>query len=126
MTPGCHHVPTEYHEVVQLLKSTELAAVEKGISEGTATSIYHGNFSVNSNYTLAEVSVSGLTVDNITTILRDDCMSLIEFGIRFLGDEEATEGVQEYPEGEEPGPDEADAIIEKLGLSSGIGITYAI
>jgi len=119
-------VPTEYHEVVQLLKSTELAAVGKGISEGTGTSVYHGNFSVNSNYTLAEVSVSGLTVDSITTILRDDCMSLIEFGIRFLGDEEATEDVQKYPEGEEPGPDEADAIIEKLGLSAGFGITYAI
>ncbi|MFP6676466.1 MAG: hypothetical protein VB878_15385 [Pirellulaceae bacterium] len=53
-------------------------------------------------------------------------MSLIEFGIRFLGDEEATEDVQEYPEEEESGPDEADAIIEKLGLSAGFGITHAI
>ncbi|MBB3210641.1 hypothetical protein FHS27_006489 [Rhodopirellula rubra] len=103
-----------------------MADVETAIAAGIQMAICRDHLNTTANYTQAEISLSGLTIDQISSILRSDQSSLIDFGVRFLRDEEATEEVQEYPAGEEPDPDDVDETVTEHGLGVGFGITYAI
>lgn len=120
---GITITPTTYQEVVSLLTSDELAAVECPIAERRRLRILRDLASTTTSYLQAEVSVSGLTVAEIRKYLALHRSSLIAFGVRFLGDGDATKEEQEYPEGEEQDPDGAS---ETLGLGVGFGVKYAI
>ena len=56
------------------------------------------------NYTLAEMSVSGMTAAQIRQLLDTRSDEIIELGVAFLRDEAATSDEQEFAEGEEQDP----------------------
>lgn len=116
----------DHNDVLALLLSGALADVESAIADRTQNTICRDYLKTTARLTQAEISLSGLSVDEISSILRDQHDSVIEFGIRFLQDEAATEDTQEYPEGEEPDPEDVDRVVANQGLGVGFGVTYAI
>jgi hypothetical protein len=111
---GITITPTVHADVVALLGSEELAAVERGISQGGGLEIiYDDPNSVTTTNRRAEISVSGLTVEQIREYLCTHREALIAFGIASLGDQRESES-----EDEEQGV--------TLGLGNGFGILYAI
>ncbi|MFN9246643.1 MAG: hypothetical protein ACK6DS_06150 [Planctomycetota bacterium] len=120
---GITITPTNHLEIVALLTSDELAAVECTIAEQCRLKIIRELGSTTTSHLQAEVSVSGMTVGEITQCLILHRNQLIAFGIRFLGDKDATKEEQEYPNGEEQ---EADGESETIGLMVGFGVKYAI
>ena len=120
---GITIVPTTHQEVVALLTSDELAAVESPIAERCRFKILRDLASSTTSHVQAEISVSGMSVPEIVVYMRNHRNHLIEFGVRFLGDEAATDDEQEYPEGEEQ---DSDGESESLGYCIGFGVKYAI
>jgi hypothetical protein len=120
---GITLVPTPYQDVVALLKSEALSAVEGPIAARCRMTIIYDGGSASTSYVQAEISVSGMTTRQIEDYLAANKESLIEFGVCFLQDPEATRDEQEYPEGEEQDPDE---VIATLGYGNGFGIKVAI
>ena len=120
---GIHIIPTTHQEVVALLTSDELDAVESPIAERCRFNILHDLSSTTTSSVQAEVSVSGMSVSEIVDYMVNHRKHLIEFGVRFLGDDDATNDEQEYPEGEEQVPDGESV---SLGYGVGFGVKYAI
>lgn len=120
---GIQIIPTVYQEVLALLKSDVLAAVEQPIAAGRRLKMIYDDGTASMTYLRAQISVSGLTTADIAKYLSQNTDALIRFGLRFLGDHEATSDDQEYPEGEEQDPPGESEI---LGLSNGMGIKMAI
>jgi len=120
---GIPIIPASYPEIVALLQSDELAAVETPVAAHRHLRILRDLESSTTSSVQAEVSVSGMTVSDIRNYLVAHRDRLIAFGIRFLGDADATRDEQEYPEGEEQ---EADGESEVLGMGVGFGVKYAI
>ena len=120
---GITVIPISFQDVGALLKSDELSAVEKEIASRCRLNIIYDRGSAGTSYTQAEISVCGMTVDQLTGYLADNKNSLIDFGVRFMSDEDATNDEQEYPEGEEQDP---DGESEALGYGNGFGIKVAI
>jgi len=120
---GISIIPTTYQEIVSLLTSDELAGVECPIAEQCGLQILRDMASTTTSFAQAEVSVSGMTVDEIKRYLALHRDRLVAFGVRFLRDEDATKDEQEYPEGEEQ---DAEGESEAIGLGVGFGVKYAI
>jgi hypothetical protein len=109
---GITVIPTDHHEVVALLASETLAAVERAIATAVGVNVvYNEPDCVTTTYTRAEISVSGLTVAQIADYLRVNGNQVIAFGIAFL---------------QAKGPPAPPAGGVVLGLGNGFGITYAI
>ena len=120
---GITITPTSYQEIVALWTSDELAAVECPIAEQCRLKIIRDLASTTTGHLQAEVSVSGMTVADITHYLALHRNHLVAFGVRFLGDKDATKEEQEYPDGEEQDGDDQS---ETMGLGVGFGVKYAI
>ncbi|WP_164101408.1 hypothetical protein [Candidatus Laterigemmans baculatus] len=120
---GITVTPTSYQDIVALLTSDELAAVESPIAERCRLKILRDLASTTTSYLQAEVSVLGMTVAEIRNHLALHQNRLVDFGIRFITYKEATKEEQEYPEGEEQ---DSDGKSEAVGLGVGLGIKYAI
>lgn len=120
---GIKIIPTVYHEVVALLKSEALAAVELPIAARRRLKIIYDDGTASTTSIRADISVSGLTSAEIEQYLILHKEAVIRFGIRFFGDQSATSEEQEYAEGEEQDPAEGAQV---LGLGNGIGIRMAI
>jgi len=120
---GISLTPTDYQEIVALLTSNELAAVECPIADRCRLRIIRDLASTTTTHLQAEVSVSGMTVAEITHYLARNRNHLIAFGVRFLGDSDATKEEQEFAEGDEQ---DADGESETMGLGVGFGVKYAI
>jgi hypothetical protein len=120
---GITVIPTSYPEVVALLKSAPLDAVERAIADRLRAKIIDHASAASISYTQGEISVSGMTVGQIEAYLAANRKPLIDFGVRFLGDQEATSDEQEYPTGEEQDQDQPGV---DLGLARGFGIKIAI
>lgn len=120
---GITITPTSYQEIVGLLTSDELAGVECPIAEHCRLKIIRDLASTTTSHLQAEVSVSGMTVAEITHYLTLHRNQLVAFGNRLLSDKDATKEEQEYPDGEEQ---DADADSETMGMRVGFGVKYAI
>jgi len=113
-------------EVKQLLASPELAAVEEAIAARAGQRVHRDSVDVTYTYTQIELGFTPLTADEVSRRLREERDGLVEFGVAFLADPEATESTDEFPPGEEPGPGDEGETIAELGLGCGFGITYLI
>jgi hypothetical protein len=120
---GIKIIPTVYQEVLALLKSDTLAAVEHPIAARRHLKMIYDDGTASMTYLRAEISVSGLTTAGIEEYLSHHKDAVIRFGLRFLGDQNATSDEQEYAEGEDQDPPGESEI---LGLSNGMGIKVAI
>ncbi|MCA9146632.1 MAG: hypothetical protein KDB05_27830 [Planctomycetales bacterium] len=120
---GITVVPVAYQDVLALLTSDAVTDVEQAIASQLRFKIIQDHGATSTSYTQAEISVSGMTTDQIERYLRSDRDLVIAFGVRFLRDDDATSDEQEYPEGEEQDP---DGESETLGYGNGFGIKYAI
>lgn len=120
--PEIKVIPTPYPEVLALLRSDALRAVEQPIAAAVGSRIVE-DFSSCTSYTQADISVSGMTVAEAEALLISHRDQIIKFGVRFLRDQAATDDTEEYPEGEEQAPSET---VEVQGLCVGFGIGYAI
>ncbi|HEY4258580.1 MAG TPA: hypothetical protein VGM98_00410 [Schlesneria sp.] len=101
---GIKIIPTVYQELLALLKSDVLAAIERPIAVGRRLKMIYDDGTASMTYLRAEISVSGLTTAGIQEYLSQNTDALIRFGLRFLGDQNATSDEQEYAEGEEQDP----------------------
>lgn len=125
---GLEVIPTSHGDVVALLQSAPLADVEQTIASRCGAEIDYDNGTAAVSGTQGEISVCGLTTNELEQYLVANRERLIKFGVRFLSDEEATSEQEEYPEGEEPDPDDDDEDDEgeTIGYGNGFGITIAI
>lgn len=121
--PGIRVISTPYPQVLALLHSDALRAVEQAIAAQVGSRIVEDYSAASTSYTQAEMSVSGLTVAEIETLLVERRGEIVAFGVRFLHDEEAMRDEEEYPEGEEEEPSEPGTT---LGLGTGFGVKYTI
>ena len=112
-------------EIKALLASPELAAVEDGIALRTGQSVVHRDGKLWDRIQ-RELRLTPLTVENVLERLQTRRELLIDFGVAFLGDAEATEETEEYPPGEAPDPDDLPKTIKQLGLACGSGVKYLI
>jgi len=116
-------IPTVYEEVLTLLHSEALRTVEQAIASQVGSRIVEDYSNASTNYTRSYISVSGLTVAEIESLLSARRDEIIAFGVRFLRDQEATRDEEEFPDGEEQDPSET---VEVHGLATGFGIKCAI
>lgn len=116
-------IPTSYQDVLALLRSEALRAVEQAIATAVGIRIVENYSTTCTTYTQADMSVSGMTVAQTETLLVSHRDLIIKFGIAFLRDEEATDDAEEFPDGEGQDP---SGTAEVLGLGVGFGIKYAI
>lgn len=121
--PAIKVIPTPYEDVLKLLHSDALRSVEQAIATAVRTPIVADYSNVCTNFTRADISVSGLTVGEIESLLVSRRHEIIAFGVAFLRDQDATRDEEEYPVGEEQEPPETNAVE---GLGTGFGIKYAI
>jgi hypothetical protein len=121
--PPIKIIPTPYEDVLKLLHSDALRTVEQAIASAVRVSIVEDYSNICTNLTRGDMSVSGLTVAEIESLLVSRRSEIIAFGVRFLRDQEATHDDEEHPEGEEREPPESTAVE---GLGTGFGIKYAI
>jgi hypothetical protein len=121
--PPIKVIPTPYDEVLALLHSDALRGVEQAIASQVGSRIIEDYSNICTDYTRGDMSVSGLTVAEIVSLLVFRGDEIIAFGIRFLRDQEASRDEEEYPEGEEQDPSET---VEVHGLGTGFGIKCAI
>ena len=122
-TPTIKVIPTSYQEVIALLNSDALHAVEDSVAPQIGLNIIRDYSTASTQYTQAEISVSGMTVNEIEKFLVNNREVLITFGVQFLTDQEATKGEEEFPDGEEQ--DEAGE-SRVLGIGTGFGVKLAI
>jgi hypothetical protein len=116
-------IPTPYHEVLALLKSDTLRDVELPIISAIGSRIVEDYSTTCTSFTQADMSVSGMTVTQVTALLMNHQEELVRFGIAYLQDRAANHETEEYPEGEEQDPSET---VEVLGYGVGFGIKIAI
>ncbi len=121
--PAIKVIPTPYQEVLALLRSDTLRAVEQIIAAAVGSRIVEDYSSTWTSFTQADMSVSGMTVAETQSLLVAHRDQIIEFGVAFLRDEAAADDSEEFPEGQEQDPSETGAVH---GLGVGFGIKYAI
>jgi len=117
-------IATPYKDVIALLKSETLRAVEDEIAARTGENVLRDYSTASTTYTQAAMSVSGMSPSQIESFLLAHREEIVDFGLRFHEDEEATKDEEEYPDGEEQDDDSGESI--SLGLGTGFGIIYAI
>jgi hypothetical protein len=121
--PAITVIPTPYQEVLALLHSGALRAVEQAIATSVGSRIVEDYSWTCTSYMQADMSVSGMTVAETESLLVSRRDQIIKFGVAFLRDEAATNDTEEFPEGEEQDRSET---VEVNGLGVGVGIKYAI
>jgi hypothetical protein len=121
--PAIKVIPTPYQEVLSLLHSDALRAIEQAIAAAVGIRIVADYSSTCTSYTQGDMSVSGMTVAQTEALLVNHRDQLIRFGVAFLRDEAATDDAEEFPEGEEQDSSET---VDVQGLGVGFGIKYAI
>lgn len=121
--PAINVIPAPYQEVMALLHSDALRAVEQAIASKVGSRIVEDYSTACTTYTQADMSVSGMTVAETESLLLAHRDQIITFGVAFLRDEAATDDSEECAEGEEQNPSET---VEVHGLGVGFGIKYAI
>ena len=104
------HVATSLQDVIALLESDTLAAVENAIAIHVGERVNRDHLHITASLMQGEISLSGLASDTVAAMLRDRHDSIVAFGVRFLSDD----------------PDDVDEVVEKEGLGVGFGITCAI
>ena len=104
------HMATSLQDVIALLESDTLAAVENAIAIHVGERVNRDHLHITASLMRGEISLSGLSSDTVAALLRDRHDSIVAFGVRFLNDD----------------PDDVDEVVEKEGLGVGFGITYAI
>src|SRR5882724_8623516 len=97
--PPINVIPTAYDEVLALLHSEAVRTVEQAIASEVGSRIVEDYSNICTNYTRGDISVSGLTVAEIESLLIARREEIVAFGIRFLRDQEASRDEEEYPEG---------------------------
>jgi hypothetical protein len=120
---GITVISTSHQDVLALVKSDALSSIEEAIASQTGLNIIYEYGSASISYTQAEVSVCGMTSQQINEYLTTNRDSLIDFGVRFMKDEDATSDEQEFSEGEEQ---DSVGESETLGYGNGFGIKIAI
>lgn len=120
---GIKVIPAPYEDVLALLKSDALAAVEDVVAARCAIRTIDDHGAAQMSYMQAAISLSGMTTGQLENYLSTNQLAIITFCIRIINHTEATGDEQEYPEGEEQDPDEE---IESLGYGNGFGLTCAI
>jgi hypothetical protein len=118
-------LPTEYADVMALLKSAALHAVEEPIAAALGMKIVYDDSSSSVSIEQAWLSVSGMTCPEIQRFLLEHRDALIRFGIRLQQDQQGKPDEQEYPAGEEPDEADKDQIVEVRGLANGFGARMA-
>ena len=121
--PAIKVIPTPYQEVLALLRSDALRAVEQAIAAAVGSRIVEDYSSTSTSYTQADMSVSGMTVAQTEALLVSQRDQIIKFGVAFLRNEAATDDTEEFPQGEEQDPSQT---VEVHGLGVGFGIKYSI
>ena len=121
--PQIRVIPTPYQEVLALLRSDALRAVEQSIAVAVGSHILEDSTIASTTRIQGDLSVSGMTIAETESLLLAQRDQIIRFGIAFLRDEAATDTTEEFPEGEEQDPPK---IVSVLGLGVGFGISYAI
>ncbi len=121
--PTIRVIPTPYQDVLALLRSDALRAVEQSIAVAVGSHILEDSTIASTTRIQGDLSVSGMTIAETESLLLAQRDQIIRFGIAFLRDEAATDTAEEYPEGEEQDPPK---IVSVLGLGVGFGISYAI
>jgi len=105
-------------DVRALLKSPELARVDKRIADGLNLPIgrWESAFPL-----LADLSIAYLSAEELLTILRENEEGIVKFG---LGVQDLEHLGGEYPPGEEP--DEPEDRGVTLGIMEGAALSFAI
>lgn len=110
----------DFKRVVELVGSPTLNSVEQPIADTVGLKILEPS-ALTLSWTMGELSVGGIPVDEFEDYLESNRKNLIAFGIEILRDEHDLG--EEYPEGEEQDP---PGDRKTLGLGAGFGITHAI
>ena len=84
---GITVTPTSYQDVVALLNSDALSPVEEAIAARCCLRIIRDLSPAATAYTQAEISVCGMTTDQIEQHLAANLDALVDFGARFLADQ---------------------------------------
>ena len=121
--PPIKMIPTPYQEVLALLHSDALRAIEEAIAAAVGSRIVEDFSSTSTSCTQADMSVSGMTSAETESLLRSHRDRIIKFGIALLHNDAASDEGEEFPEGEDQDPSES---VEVHGLGVGFGIKYAI
>jgi hypothetical protein len=121
--PAIKVIPTPYQEVLALLRSDPLRAVEQAIAAAVIMRIVEDYSSASTSATQADMSVSGMTIADTASLLVSRRDQLIKFGVALLRDEAATDDAEEFPDGEQQ---DSPKTVEVQGLGVGFGIKYAI
>jgi hypothetical protein len=121
--PAIKVIPTAYQDVLALMRSEALGAVEQPVAAAVGLRLLEDYATTIVSALQADLSVSGMTVADAEALLLTHRDRIIAFGIAFLRDKAATDDAEEYPEGEEQDPPGPGTV---LGLSAGFGITHAI
>lgn len=117
--------PTPFSDVVALLKSEALRVIEEPIAADLRMKIVYDFTSSSVSITQAWVSVCGMSCQDIEKFLAEQYDALLRFGIAHQRYQLGVPDEQEYPAGEEPGPDELDETVEIHGLANGFGVKIA-
>ena len=115
--PAIKVVPAPYQDVLALLQSDVLRAVEQAIAAEVGRAVVEDYSVACTSFTQADLSVSGMTVAEAEALLRAHREGIIKFGVAFLRDEE-TAG--------RPGGLGSSRVVEVRGLGAGFGVKYAI
>jgi hypothetical protein len=119
---GITVTPVEFHDVIEILNSDALKAVEEPIAAACGLKILRDWMPIQISIAQAELSVCGMSVEECKNYLAENQASIVEFALRLLNDNtEISE--EEFPEGEEQDPSEEGRL---LGISNGLGVTWTI
>lgn len=111
-------------EVIELFDSPKLAHVEEAIVAAIGSSITRDHLDIIAKFSLEEISLAGLSCQELRNYLQERKDDIIKFSIALLEDESATSRKEEYPPVEEVDESDFDPEIVEHGYSVGCSITY--
>ena len=120
--PAIRVIPTPFHDVLALLHSPALRAVEQAIVAKTGSRIVEDYSVTRTSMTQADLSVSGMTVAEAESLLITHRDRIIAFGVA-LAPDDSTDHDGEFPEDEEQ---DASEPVEVLGMAVGFSVGLAI
>lgn len=119
---GITVTPVEFHDVIEILNSDALKAVEEPIAAACGFMILRDSMPILISEAQGELSVCGMSVEEFKKYLAENQSSIVEFALCLLNDKTEIP-VQEFPESEEQDPSEEGQV---LGICNGFGITRTI
>ena len=114
--------PSPFQQVLALLRSDDLRAVEQAIAAAVGSRIVEEYSITCTAYTQANMSVAGMTVAESEALLASHRDQLIKFGVGFLRHEGATDNSEDLQGQEQDSPE----TVGVHGLGVGFGIKVAI